>query len=137
MRQELEALAAEQLAKNCHRLCGASPGLLFMAPAKQARPYMHPHTQQLLDKGSEAFSRYVIDTHTCFRSSLCICSDMMAIELRAVPYNFILRPCADAVLELPRMAELTKAGQPSLKKAIYSLGGRRAVAQQYNFDCKL
>ena len=35
------------------------------------------------------------------------------------------------------MAALTKAGHPSLKKAIYSLGGRQAVARQYNFDCKL
>ena len=44
---------------------------------------------------------------------------------------------AGAVLELPKMAELTKAGHPSLRKAIYSLGGRQAVAEQYNFDCKL
>ena len=44
---------------------------------------------------------------------------------------------AGAVLELPKMAELTKAGQHSLKRAIYDLGGRKAVALQYNFNCKL
>ena len=41
--------------------------------------------------------------------------------------------CAGAALELPRIAEL----DPSLKKAVYNLGGRQAVARQLDFDCKL
>lgn len=52
---------------------------------------------------------------------------------QVAPSHFL----AGAALELPMMAELTEAGQYSLKRAIYDLGGRKAVAQQYNFDCKL
>ena len=44
---------------------------------------------------------------------------------------------AGAVLQLPSISQLDKAGHSGLKKAIYELGGRQAVAEHYSLECQL
>ena len=44
---------------------------------------------------------------------------------------------AGGVLQLPSISELDKAGRSGLKKAIYELGGRQAVAEHYSLECQL
>lgn len=44
---------------------------------------------------------------------------------------------AGGVLQLPSITQLDKAGRSGLKKAIYELGGRQAVAEHYSLECQL
>ena len=48
-----------------------------------------------------------------------------------------LRGAVGGLLQLPSISELDKAGRSGLKKAIYELGGRQAVAEHYSLECQL
>ena len=50
--------------------------------------------------------------------------------------NFLC-DAAGGLLQLPSISELDKAGRSGLKKAIYELGGRQAVAERYSLKCQL
>ena len=126
MRQELEALAAEQQAETAIDFIepaqAASPGASKAGEESSAHP--------LLKMIFEAASQRTIQNRM-FVSLQFLGRSRKGVQCKATMFF------AGAALELPKMADLTKAGHPSLKRAIYSLGGRRAVAKQYNLDCKL
>ena len=133
VRQELEALAEEQRAETTIEF--VEPAQDTSLSASRAGECIH---RNVVNRRvcSEALHKREVCRNVLMRYSDAHTSRPAAAEMRECICESI---CAYAgvALELPSMAELTKAGRPSLKKAIYSLGGRQAVARQYNFDCKL
>ena len=62
----------------------------------------------------------------------------MPWDLMPLQYSIgFLCDVAGGVLQFPSISQLDKTGRSGLKKAIYELGGRQAVAEHYSLECQL